>query len=161
VSRPFRLTFSVTDLLKLKIYVITIADTCSYGALAVAAVGQADTKGYVLCRRTYFLKRKSIQANTISTCRFVYLQCTKMRTMTFSHSNPVLLHPSCCKQIIGLPAVLSSSFTIWFWNGKELKCVRVNKLVAGEIAAIRIIGGNGCPGLPGNPECRGENPWYR
>jgi hypothetical protein len=36
-----------------------------------------------------------------------------------------------------LPNVWSSTFAVWFWNGKQFLGARVNKLiVAGEIAAV-------------------------
>jgi hypothetical protein len=129
------------------------------GNLAVAAAGQASTSWF---RRTYFLKRKRIHKNTINIGRPVYLQCTKLLTMTLSGSNPIKPHAYSRKQSIGLPAFLSSLFSVWFWNSKQLKRARVNKLImAGETAAIRAICGSGSSGLPGNPDHRGENPQYR
>jgi hypothetical protein len=113
--------------------------TSAKGAVAVAAVGLAATSWF---RWTYFLKRKSIHKNTRNTCRPVCLQCTKMRIMTLIHSNLIILHPYSRKQSICLPAVLSSSLSTWFWNCKQLKHERVNKLIiAGEIAAYRNIWG--------------------
>jgi len=38
----------------------------------------------------------------------------KVRAMNWSYSNPVILHPYRRKQSVGLPAVLSSSFAVWF-----------------------------------------------
>jgi len=61
----------------------------------------------------------------------------KMRAMTFSHSNPVILHPSNRKQSVGLPVVLSSSFAIWFCKGTKLVRAQVSELIiAGEMAII-------------------------
>lgn len=61
----------------------------------------------------------------------------RMRAMTLSYSNPIIRHPYSRKQRVGLPAVLSSSFAVWFGNGKQLVHERVSKLIiTGEKAII-------------------------
>jgi hypothetical protein len=59
-----------------------------------------------------------------------------MRKMTTSRSNPDVFHLY-SEHSTGLPAVLSSSFVIWFCNGKQFVGARVRKLImAGEIALV-------------------------
>ena len=52
----------------------------------------------------------------------------RRRAMTLSYSNPLIPHPYSRKQRVGLPAVLPSSFAIWFGNGKQLVHEQVSKL---------------------------------
>ena len=60
-----------------------------------------------------------------------------MRKMTASRPNPDVLRLYSREHSTGLPAVLSSSFAIWFCNGKQLLGARVRKLImAGEIALV-------------------------
>ena len=57
--------------------------------------------------------------------------------MTASRSNPDVLHLYSREHSTVLPAVLSSSFAIWFCNGKQFVVARVRKLImAGEIALV-------------------------
>jgi hypothetical protein len=55
----------------------------------------------------------------------------------FVSSKPYNTYPYSRQQSNGLPAVLSLSFAIWFWNIKQLKRERMNKLImAGEISVV-------------------------
>jgi hypothetical protein len=66
-----------------------------------------------------------------------------MRKKTASRSNPDVLHLCSREHSTVLPAVLSSSFAIWFCNGKQFVVARVRKLImAGEIALVSKKWGN-------------------
>jgi hypothetical protein len=66
-----------------------------------------------------------------------------MRKKTASRSNPDVLHLYSREHSTVLPAVLSSSFPIWFCNGKQFVVARVRKLItAGAIALVSKKWGN-------------------
>ena len=62
---------------------------------------------------TYFWKMKIYQI-TISVCKPLYLQGTKMCTVTLRRSNPIVTHSYGCKESTGVPAVVSSSLLFEF-----------------------------------------------
>jgi hypothetical protein len=70
--------------------------------------------------------------------------------MTLCRPNPIIPHPSSRQQSIGLPAVLSLSFAIWFWNIKQLKRQQMNKLImAHHISVVSTRMGNPSLGFGG------------
>ena len=89
------------------------------------AEGRAATERHIVVGAGIFFESKENTKEYNTHLQACVSAVHKMRTMTLSHQNPKI--PLLYRRThgIGLPAVLSSSFAVWFGNGEWFGGTRV------------------------------------